>query len=111
MKLLLDENLPSKLKYRLRELGHIALTVGDQGWRGKENGELLKLLLSNAFEVLLTMDSSLPYQQNFKKYPVPVIILKVKTNRYADLIKLLPNLTSLLNSKLTPGPQILVENR
>jgi predicted nuclease of predicted toxin-antitoxin system len=49
MKLLLDENLPVKLKYRFKEFGWEAYTVRDMQWFGKENGELLQLMVLNSF--------------------------------------------------------------
>ena len=52
MRVLLDENLPSKLR-RLFETGVEVVTVGYRGWKGKENGELLKSAESE-FDVLVT---------------------------------------------------------
>jgi hypothetical protein len=61
MRLLLDENLPRKLAEHL--LGHECRTVVECSWSGKTNGELLRLADSQ-FDVLLTLDKNLPYQQN-----------------------------------------------
>ena len=55
MKLLLDENLPVKLKYRFIDKKIEAYTVRDMNWLGKENGELLTLMLQNNFTSFLTM--------------------------------------------------------
>jgi predicted nuclease of predicted toxin-antitoxin system len=66
MKLLLDENLPKKLKLDFPE--HEVYTVTDKSWNGIKNGELLKLLLQENFDALLTFDKNLQHQQNFKKY-------------------------------------------
>jgi predicted nuclease of predicted toxin-antitoxin system len=54
MKLLLDENLPVKLKYRFLENGIDAFTTRDMNWLGKENGNLLKEMLSNNFTAFIT---------------------------------------------------------
>ncbi len=65
MKLLLDENIPVKLKFRLIEDGFITFIVRDMKWLGKENGELLKLMKSNNFTAFLTIDNNLSFQNNF----------------------------------------------
>jgi hypothetical protein len=65
MKLLLDENLPKKLKADFT--GHQIFTLRDKGWLGIKNGQLLQLMLADSFDALLTFDKNLQYQQNFKK--------------------------------------------
>ena len=65
MKLLLDENLPVKLKYRFKEFGLEVYTVRDMKWFGKENGELLQLMLANNFTTLLTIDNNLSFHSTF----------------------------------------------
>jgi predicted nuclease of predicted toxin-antitoxin system len=57
MKLLLDENLPKRLKEDFPE--HEVYTVRDKNWNGVKNGELLKLMLDNGFQALLTFDKNL----------------------------------------------------
>ena len=64
MRLLLDENLPKRLKQDFIE--HEIFTVADKGWTGISNGKLLTLLVDNKFDALLTFDKNLQYQQNFK---------------------------------------------
>ena len=49
-------------------------------WLGIKNGELLKLLEKNSFDVFIAVDKNLPYQQNKKNLPVLIIILSVKRN-------------------------------
>lgn len=56
MLLLLDENLPKRLKLDFPE--HEIFTVRDKGWNGIKNGELLRLLLENNFDALLTFDKN-----------------------------------------------------
>lgn len=105
MKLLLDENLPKKLKYRLS--GHTTSTVFEMGWAGKSNGGLLHLMIENSFDVLLTFDKNLQYQQNFEKYSIPVIVLDAPDNTYNTLLELVPEVRKLLNKDLKPGPTIV----
>ena len=52
MKLLLDENLPKRLKDDFA--GHEIYTVRDKGWNGKKNGELLILMISENFGLPVT---------------------------------------------------------
>jgi hypothetical protein len=63
MRLLLDENLPKRLKQDLRE--YEVYTTADKGWTGISNGKLLGLLIENGFDALLTFDKNLQFQQNF----------------------------------------------
>ena len=63
MKILLDESLPTKLS-EFFGTEHEVLTVRDMNWLGKKNGELLQLVIENNFEVFVTADRNLPYQQN-----------------------------------------------
>ncbi len=107
MKLLLDENLPKKLKYDLTEFD--VFTVQEMGWNVKQNGELLELMISNGFEAFITADKNLQNQQNFKKYPIPVLTLNVKLLTYQHMVSLLPELTRLLNRQLPNGPTIISE--
>lgn len=83
MKLLLDENLPKRLKQDFSD--HEVYTVKDQNWNGIQNGELLKLLLENEFDALLTFDKNLQHQQNFEKYPITVFVLSASINTYEKL--------------------------
>ena len=108
MKVLLDENLPKKLKINLQEFD--VFTVSDKGWNGKKNGELLTLLLSDNFDALITFDKDLQYQQNFKKYSLPVIVLNAPDNTYLTLSKLVTQIKVVLNSELKPGSIEIAEN-
>jgi predicted nuclease of predicted toxin-antitoxin system len=64
MKILVDECAPRALKLSLAAEGHECLTVQEAGWAGRSNGELLSLA-ETVFEVLITLDTNLSYQQNF----------------------------------------------
>ncbi|MEL6593473.1 MAG: DUF5615 family PIN-like protein [Bacteroidota bacterium] len=105
MKLLLDENLPRKLKKDFAE--YEVFTVAEMGWSGKENGVLLALLKKESFEVFLTGDKNLQHQQNFKSYTIPVIVLNAKFLIYEDLQPLVPKIKALLTPQLKSGPHIV----
>jgi predicted nuclease of predicted toxin-antitoxin system len=100
MKILLDENLPKKLK---RDFPHHEIyTVHDMGWTGKKNGELMKLLIAENFDILLTFDKNLGFQQNFNKYQLAVFALSAADNTY-DVLK---NLVGKINEALEKPLQI-----
>ena len=80
-KILIDENLPKKLKYRFGDNFEI-LTVHDMGWASKKNGELLKLIEAEKFDFFLTVDKNIEYQQNIDKIKLGLIILITNDNRY-----------------------------
>ena len=90
MKLLLDENLPKRLKRDFAE--YEIFTVRDKGWSSKKNGELLELMLAEDFNVLITFDQNLEHQQNFEKYPITVFVLIAENNTYQILSELVPNM-------------------
>ena len=96
MRVLLDENIPYKLR-RLFEAGVEVVTVGYRGWKGKENGELLKSAESE-FEVLVTMDQGIPQQQNFSEIKMGIVLLEAKGNRYADLAPLMNQVNTVLRT-------------
>jgi predicted nuclease of predicted toxin-antitoxin system len=102
MKLLIDENLPKKLKLDFPD--HEIFTVRDMGWNSKKNGELLQLMLEQEFDILLTFDRNLQYQQNFARYPITVFILNAEDNAYITLKPLVALIHQQLNVELKPGP-------
>jgi predicted nuclease of predicted toxin-antitoxin system len=96
MKLLLDECLPRKLKNHLP--GHECRTVPEAGWAGKKNGELLFLAEKSDFEVFLTLDRGLEYEQNLKGRKISVILVSANSSRLADLLPQVPALLTALRS-------------
>lgn len=82
---------------------HEVYTVRDMGWNGTKNGELLKRMISEKFDVLITFDKNLQYQQNFSKYSLPVLVLNVKNNTYLDLQVLMLKTLMILDQPLNPG--------
>ena len=106
MRLLLDENLPKRLKADFPN--HEVFTVTEKQWTGKTNGELLKLMLENDFGALLTFDKNLQHQQNFEKFPITAFILTGQNNTYQDLSPLSIQINALLaSSSLKTGIVII----
>ena len=101
MRLLLDENLPKKLKNDFP--GHEIFTIREKRWNGLKNGELMEKLLANNFDALLTYDKNLQHQQNFKTYPITVFVLSARINTYSELTKLSPQIQTILSNPLVAG--------
>ncbi len=100
MKILLDECLPRRLKDRFS--GHDCHTVPEALLGGKENGELLAIAERQGFEIFLTMDKGLQYEQNLSGRQIAVIILRAKSNRLADLVALVEACLTQMRS-IKPG--------
>lgn len=76
MRLLLDECVPRKLKNSLA--GHDCQTVPEAGFAGKKNGELLQLAEIAGFDVFITLDKGLEYQQNLKSRKLSIVVLRIE---------------------------------
>lgn len=100
MRLLLDESLPRGLKALLSGQ-HDVVTVQEAEWAGKANGELLRLA-EMEFDVFVTADQNLEYQQNLAGYEIAVVVLAAPTTRLSDLEALIPEVLSLLPT-VEPG--------
>ena len=94
MRILLDEDLPRRLGAMLS--GHETTTVQRSGWSGIKNGKLLALA-ADRFDVFLTMDGNLEYQQNMSTLPIAVLIVEAVSNRIEYLAPLVPSILSKLN--------------
>ena len=94
-KVLLDENLPVKFKYRLQDVCEI-YTVADKGWNALENGDLINAMQNEYFDYLITSDKNLQYQQNLAKYSIGFIVLNVKDNNYESMLPLLEKIINIL---------------
>ena len=100
MKILFDECVPRRLRDNLR--GHEVKTVPEAGWTGIKNGDLLKKAAGN-FDVLITVDRNLSFQQNPLSLPIPVILIHSRSNKRKDLEPLLPAVRKLLSTTLSLG--------
>jgi predicted nuclease of predicted toxin-antitoxin system len=95
MRILLDESLPRKLAAEL--VGHEVDTVQRRGWAGLKNGVLLRTA-SQDFEVFLTGDQNLEYQQNQAALPIAVLVLVAVDNRIETLRPLVPHVLEALQT-------------
>jgi predicted nuclease of predicted toxin-antitoxin system len=103
MKVLLDENLPLDLRHFLAE--HEVFTIAFMGWKGLRNGELLRRAETEGFDLLISRDAGIQYQQNLANLPLAVILLPPHANKLEDILPMVP---SLLNAMSTIGPRTLL---
>ncbi|MGB8643860.1 MAG: DUF5615 family PIN-like protein [Anaerolineae bacterium] len=89
----MDESLPRRLKRLLP--GHDVITVPEQGWASKKNGELLQLA-AGQFDVFITIDKNLVYQQNLTGINLAIIVLGAHSNRFDILEPLMPRVIKAL---------------
>jgi predicted nuclease of predicted toxin-antitoxin system len=89
MRILVDECLPAQIKDCLIPFGHECKTVREIGYGSKRNGELLALP-EGKWDVLLTSDKNVKYQQSMTGRKFSILILCAKSNRLKDLLPLIP---------------------
>ena len=94
MRILLDESLPRDLVQLIS--AHNVSTVKDEGWSGIKNGKLLASAATR-FDVFLTADRNLEFQQNLATLPIAVVVLVARRARIQNIAPLLPELLKLLN--------------
>ena len=95
MRILLDECVDWRLSRAI--VGHDVKTARQMGWVAIKNGELLALA-SEAFDVFVTVDRNLSFQQNLRDWPIAIVILRGRTNRLADLLPLVPDLLAVIDT-------------
>ena len=101
MRILLDECVPARLRRDLP--GHDVQTVPGAGWAGIKNGKLLRLVAdSGKFEIFLTVDKSLPQQNQTKTLPFAIVILRASSNSISSIRPFAPELLRRL-PEFQPG--------
>ena len=93
MRILLDESVPGRLGPLLA--GHTAVSVQRKGWASNKNGKLLALA-ADEFDVLLTADKGMEYQQNMATLPVAILVVLARSNRIEDLALAVPSILAAL---------------
>lgn len=93
MKILVDECIDRKLTREF--VDHEIKTVPQMGWAGVKNGQLLALAEAE-FDVFITVDRNLSFQQNLPQFDIAVIVLQAPSNRLADLKPLVPEVLAIL---------------
>lgn len=96
MKILLDECITKRLKNHLTEFE--VFTVSELNLSGIKNGKLMAYCAEHDFDVLLTIDKNLMFQQNLEKYPLTIVVLNCFTSKIEELVTLLSSFKSQVNS-------------
>jgi predicted nuclease of predicted toxin-antitoxin system len=105
MRVLVDECAPKVMKAALAAGGHECTTVQEAGWSGITNGELLALAEAS-FDVLVTIDRNLRYQQNLPRRKIALLVVRARTNRVVDLQ---PHFAACIEALRTIQPGAVVE--
>lgn len=104
-RVLFDEDVPRQLRRDLLEFQ--IRTVQEQGWSSVQNGELLRIA-SHEYDVLVTGDKNLQYQQDVASFDIGVVVLGVRDTRLPNLRSMIAELRSAI-SHVAPGEVIVVE--
>ncbi|MFN0048437.1 MAG: DUF5615 family PIN-like protein [Cytophagales bacterium] len=96
MRILLDECVTQKIKYRISE--YEVHSVTEMSWNGIKNGDLMKLAIENGFDILLTIDKNLEFQQNLKSYNIAIVVFDVEKSKFEYLNELLPKFKEQIDS-------------
>ena len=107
MKILLNENLPKKLKINFAA-EHEVFTVREENWNGRKNGELLGLMTLDGFDAFVTIDKNLQHQQNLSQFAIKSIILDAPDNKIGTLTPFTEKLAEVLAAPLKN--QIVIVN-
>lgn len=99
MRILLDNCVTADLASHIR--GHEVKTAAEMGLDALDDGPLLDAI-SEQFDVLLTVDKSLPFQQRLFDRSFAVVVLKARNNRGEQLARLIPELQRILRD-IAPG--------
>jgi Domain of unknown function (DUF5615) len=105
VRLLLDECIDRRLAKEF--VGYEVKTVPQMGWAGIKNGQLLALAEAE-FDVFITVDRNLSFQQNLPQFKIAVVVLHAFSNRLADLKPLAPKILEVL-ATVTKGIATVVE--
>lgn len=106
MRLLLDECVDQRLRFFFA--GHECHTAAHAGLAGVKNGILLEAAEAAGFEVIVTTDQEIPFQQNLERRRISILILCAPTNRLADLKRLVPAAMAALDT-MTAGAVIRID--
>jgi hypothetical protein len=100
MRILVDECIDERFRNSLT--GHDCQTARYAGFAGLKNGDLLKAAEAAKFNVFLTADQGIEYQQNLTGRKIAIIIFHTKSNRLKNLLQLVPECLAHLKS-IQPG--------
>ena len=94
MQVLFDQGTPAPLRRSLTL--HTVVTVFEKGWSTLQNGELLRVAENEGFEVLVTTDHNLKYQQNLRERRIAIVVLM--TTSWPRIQRKIPHIVATINS-------------
>lgn len=83
-------------------VGHEVRTVQQEGWKGLTNGQLLQKADEQGFDVFVTADHNIEFQQNLKNSSLAFTVLQAPSNDLDDLLPLVPAILAAIDS-VRPG--------
>lgn len=105
MRILIDECLNWRLGRAL--LGHFAVSTQKMGWSGVQNGKLLRLAVEHGFDVFVTGDRNLMFQQKVTEFAIAVVVLEAAGTQLHQTLPLMPKVLAQLPA-LKPGVVIRI---
>ena len=105
MRVLLDEDVPIRLRLHFPDEITVE-TVEYRGWQGLKNGDLLRVA-QNYFDVLVTLDNSIPYQQPLQRLDLAIVVLRPSLPNLVDMVELVPEVQRILE-RIQPGHVVRV---
>ena len=106
MRILIDECIDERFRNFLS--GYDCQTARYAGLPGLKNGELLEAAEAAKFDVFLTVDQDIEYQQNLADRKLAIIVFRTKSNRLTDLLILLGNCLARIQS-IEPGQLVRID--
>lgn len=104
MRILFDQGTPVAIRRSLT--GHTVRTARQEGWATLTNGYLLRVAEDAGFELLLTTDNSMAYQQNLKGRKLSIVVLS--RNRWRTVQRMIPVIVEAVEAA-TPGSYTRIE--
>lgn len=108
MRALLDECIPHPVHQYFKQSGLDVQSVHELGWDGVQNGELLAMMIQHGFDVLITVDQNLVYQQNLTDTKISIISIKALSNKTEDIKPAIPRVLNAILS-IAEGQIIQIE--
>lgn len=106
MRILIDECLDWRLCRAL--INHHCSSVRAEGWTGLTNGKLLENA-QHQFDVFLTADRNLRFQQNLETFDIAVVVLEAVSNRLIDTLQLMPQAQTIVEM-IQPGQVVCIRH-
>ena len=109
MRVLLDDNIHQNFLKQI--VGHELTHARQMGWAERENGDLISAAEGRGFEVLITADKQMQYQQTISSRRLSIVVLDALFIRWDHIVPLVPQVQALLDEGILPGSFIRVSHK